>query len=148
MYTALSNLIFNILRKLHRENTRNKTASHYLKCLFKDCAQSTLQEYISIGQIMLWRSFMHTNETQNTSDRITRTYFTSSRPSGPTKYSTNHWQASMLLESSASMVAIHSSVSALQQNRDNHQSSRRKKHLPKQNHVSCLPYLSFFLVRR
>lgn len=41
------------------ENTRNKHLSNYLECLFKECAQPALWEYISIGQIMLLGSFIH-----------------------------------------------------------------------------------------
>lgn len=38
-----------------------------------------------------------------------------SRPSGPTRYCTIHWHASQLFDSNTSTVAIHSSVSTLQQ---------------------------------
>lgn len=41
-----------------------------------------------------------------------------SRPSGPTKYCTIHWHASLLLVSNTSTAAIHSSVSTLQQKPD------------------------------
>ena len=49
---------------------------------------------------------------------ISREYFTDlviSRPSGPTRYCTIHWHASLLLDSNTSTVAIHSSVSTLQE---------------------------------
>lgn len=47
------------------------------------------------------------------------TNLTISRPSGPTRYCTIHWHASLLLDSNTSTVAIHSSVSTLQETHKN-----------------------------
>lgn len=83
--------------------------------------------YISRGRLELERRIQYHGILSNRLTNYVSTYLISSRPSASTKYSTNHWQASKLLETKASMVAIHSSVSILKGSKERNIGMTRKE---------------------
>ncbi len=63
----------------------------------------------------VWITHAQKQPCNKSKQRVKSTHLVISRPSGPTRYCTIHWHASLLLDSNTSTVAIHSSVSTLQE---------------------------------